>query len=163
MSKHDYRAYCFTNALYMSPIQLGIQSAHAISEMFSKYTRADSKVLYKWAAEDKTIIVLNGGNCADLNEILYEVRAICNQKAAGGHFLNLPFACFHEDEASLGGVITAVTIILPKEIYQARQTSERFDPEGIWFYEDDKGRHIDYQPDSLEAQLLRVVKSCRLA
>lgn len=59
------RMYCLT--LYnLSPIQQGIQSAHAIVE----YARAfgHRKEYLDWSGEDKTIIILNGGSSIKLKE-----------------------------------------------------------------------------------------------
>lgn len=73
------RMYCFV--LYnISPIQQGIQAAHAIVEFAQIYSQAPE---YKrWAEIDKTIIILNGGSSITLydhfkyldeNQIIYPV------------------------------------------------------------------------------------------
>jgi len=59
------RMYCLT--LYnLSPIQQGIQSAHAIVEYASVFGQTQEYV--NWAGLDKTIIILNGGSSIKLKE-----------------------------------------------------------------------------------------------
>lgn len=63
----EQRMYCLT--LYnISPIQQGIQSAHAIVEYAQVF--GDAPEYKKWAGQDKTIIILNGGSSVTLNEHL---------------------------------------------------------------------------------------------
>ncbi len=68
------RGYFLTN-MYLSPIQCGIQSAHCMHDMFVTYSRARthwdfaSELLWTWAKDHKTMIVLNGGTSDDLREI----------------------------------------------------------------------------------------------
>jgi len=78
-SKLKQRMYCFT--LYnLSPIQQGIQSAHAIVEF--AYSFSESPEYKRWVEDDKTIIILNGGTSISLyehfkyldeNQIIYPV------------------------------------------------------------------------------------------
>lgn len=107
---NEYRFYSFTN-FYVSSLQKGLQTAHAVSEMsVSKMSDKATAVYNDWAKIDKTIIILNGGNCAGLKDIFN----ICE---SFGEKLGLPVVKFHEDEQSLNGALTAVGIILPKNIY----------------------------------------------
>lgn len=58
----ELRLYSFTN-YYLSDLQKGLQTAHLVSEMFTKYvTGKHKKMLFEWATNHKTIIILNGGN-----------------------------------------------------------------------------------------------------
>ena len=58
--------YCLAER-HLSPIQKAIQSAHAIVEYSLSYGDTDE---YKnWAEYDKTIVILDGGNSIDLDEI----------------------------------------------------------------------------------------------
>lgn len=105
------RLYAFTN-YYLSPLQKGLQTAHVVAEVLERYKMNAKQYAQAsvWAEMHKTIIILNGGNHADLNT-LYE-------------FLNVkdnpyPFAKFNEDEISLANATTCVGIILPEEIYEA--------------------------------------------
>ena len=57
------RAYFFGN-LYMSSIQQGIQAAHAVADMFIKYSNENEPnyhPLREWATDHKTMILLNAG------------------------------------------------------------------------------------------------------
>lgn len=112
----DYRLYSFVNALYMKEIQWGIQTAHVIPELYNKYTcyagapEVEHQIIGDWAKRDKTIIILNGGIYEDLRKI----RALLTELSED---LLLPWAFFEEDLQSLGGILTAVGIIVPSYIY----------------------------------------------
>ena len=102
------RFYSFTNANYMSPLQLGLQTAHCVAEM-SQQSKA-SEIYDDWAKNHKTIVILNGGNCAALEELCTFLDV---------HQNPYPSACFYEDKESLNGAITAVGIVLPEQVYEA--------------------------------------------
>jgi hypothetical protein len=97
-----------------------LQAAHVITDMFCEYSSSKLKtgsLLYKWAADHKTIILLNGGNTADLNEL-------------ADFFLDsdenpYPYGYFKEDKQSLNESITSVGIILPAEIYDTAAEDRR--------------------------------------
>jgi hypothetical protein len=117
MSAQEYRFYSFVN-MYLSPMQKGIQTAHAVSEMFSYYEvlsglPSEELLSYSdWAREDKTVIVLDGGNQNGLFALYDDLVDIIKN-----HKVNIPVIKFHEDVQSLNGALTAVGILLPKEIY----------------------------------------------
>jgi len=108
------RAYFFGN-LYLSSIQQGIQSTHVVSDMFVKYKTisedSDPKqiMLWEWAQNHKTVILLNGGFSKTLHEMI-------------GFFDDeenpYPWTEFHEGKEALDGVLTDVGIILPQKIYK---------------------------------------------
>lgn len=108
------RAYFLTN-MYLSPIQKGIQTAHATAELFLKYhdsKETEKNILMEWARDHKTMIVLDGGNHKSLEKI--------NHLLSGyGPEVHLPVACFREDEQSLNGAMTAVAVVLPERMYEA--------------------------------------------
>ncbi|AVH84971.1 hypothetical protein RsoM2USA_42 [Ralstonia phage RsoM2USA] len=114
----QYRFYALTN-LYISDIQRGIQTAHAVSEMLVKYRQRDRigpnydearRVYLEWAEKDKTIIVLQGGPSGALDEAHDQIKKL-------SHKLTLPFVKFYEDEHSLNGALTAVGVIVPDYVY----------------------------------------------
>lgn len=109
---NQYRFYSFTN-MYLSSIQKGIQTAHAVSEMSKTVypTNIANDAYSNWAKFDKTIIVLNGGNQAML-QMLYDFAVPFGKR------FDLPVVKFHEDEQSLNGALTAVGIILPSCWYE---------------------------------------------
>lgn len=109
------RAYFFGN-MYLSSIQQGIQAAHAVSEMFIRNPLGpdDSLIpvpgdlLWDWAKNHKTMILLNGGYAATIQELTDFFNSANNL---------YPYAPFYEEEASLNGALTTVGIILPEKIY----------------------------------------------
>lgn len=106
------RLYTFCN-YYLSSIQQGIQSAHVIGEMFAggvNMNEAALTTLYDWAKNHKTMVVLNGGNSANLAELWYKLSDLSEA-------LYLPFNGFREDAQSLNNALTCVGIIIPEKIY----------------------------------------------
>lgn len=99
------RFYAATN-MYLSSIQHGIQAAHCVAEMI---VHRSSHEVIDWAENHKTLICVNGGNNKSLSDFYDLVR----------YQHQFPVAKFHEDEASMGGMLTCVGIIVPKEIYEA--------------------------------------------
>lgn len=105
------RFYCFTHFM-LSSIQQGIQTAHCVHQAFvdNKGRSPSDDKLWDWARDHKTIVVLNGGNTADLNQLYLSIRRLCS-------ILDLPYSAFNEDEQSLNGSITAVGCVIPEPIY----------------------------------------------
>jgi hypothetical protein len=108
------RAYYFVN-WYLSSIQQSVQALHATSEMFVKYGPFEGrkhsmqyKMLIEWAKSHKTVILLNGGHNEDILNLY-------NFLYTKGH--SYPWSEFYESEESLGGIMTAIGIILPERIY----------------------------------------------
>ena len=127
MSENNYRFYSFTN-MYLSSIQKGIQTAHAVSEMYDTYRAGDKisptfarakEALDEWANSDKTIIVLDGGNSRTLSELYNNLRCVVDTYKFG-----YPVVAFYEDEQSLNGALTAVGIILPESVYSRNSEIE---------------------------------------
>ena len=104
------RLYTFVN-FYLSGMQNGVQSAHALGELMVKY-RYDDSMLTEWLEKHKTMIVLNGGNNLAMNDTFNILRHLDEQ---GIHY---PYVKFHEDDASLGGLLTCVAVVLPFEVYE---------------------------------------------
>lgn len=106
------RAYFFGNH-YLSSIQQGIQSAHCISDMFMRYRYSGATEvgdhLNNWAANHKTMILLNGGYDSSLQDLF-------------GFFDNgdnpYPYMHFNESEEAMGGMLTSIAIIIPEKIYE---------------------------------------------
>ncbi len=106
------RFYGFGN-YYLSSLQQGLQSAHAITDMFVKYQEDPSKsnIIYEWAKNHKTMVLLNGGNSGDLAGLYLAFQQLESQG------MPLPFSKFHEDEISLNNALTYVGIIVPEKYY----------------------------------------------
>ena len=116
------RFYGFGN-YYLSSLQQGLQAGHAAVDLYVKYhleqELSNQQVLFAdWAANHKTMVLLNGGNSADLQDLFNFLS--CEENP-------YPFVKFHEDEVSLNGALTYVGMILPPKIYEtsARMRSSR--------------------------------------
>lgn len=105
------RLYTFIN-MYLSSIQQGIQTAHIVSELFTKYDDQDFCLedIKEWAENHKTIIVLNGGyssNIEELRTFFFEPENF------------YPWVEFRESYDALDNALTGIGIILPERIYTA--------------------------------------------
>lgn len=112
------RCYHFTN-MYMSPIQHGIQSAHAQMELFVKYENDKTNTkpqLFNWAENHKTMIVLNAGYDSSLKEVKTFLDTDLNP---------YPWSYFNESKEAMDGMLTNVAIVLPEKIYMASQMVRR--------------------------------------
>lgn len=113
------RFYSFTN-MYTSGIHAGIQTAHAVHEMQSKYAarnssddmQAHEKYLkyIEWAERHKTIIVKCAGYHSTLNDLYDELKE-------SSAWLQLPLIKWCESKEALNGATTAVGIIVPADVY----------------------------------------------
>ncbi len=148
----NYRLYTFVN-FYLSSIQQGIQTAHVLGEIV-RIHGSDNAVVDHWLHQDKTIVVLNGGNSAAIENIYKECIASCDY----------PGAYFIEDEESLNGAITACGVILPESVWGARR-GPTTDGMGGYYYE--YGNYLD--PDRIQYNggvmfnLIDALRKCDLA
>jgi len=173
----DLRFYTFVN-FYLSSIQQGVQSFHVLGEMFNKYGADDLPSidhylrLNDWSRNHKTLIVLNGGANADIEDTYYKLEELSRSLS-----FPLPFAKFNEDSKSLGGIITACGCVLPQEIYEAvdfRKASDLLDARAFmpqstyearecFFFINDNVITARYLPGTAEHELIALLKSCSLA
>lgn len=93
----------------ISPIQQGIQFGHAVVEYGLIY--GDTDEYQKWAREDKTFIILNGGT-TNTNP---EARGSLNQYAGSIEILGIRKALFHEPD--LGDQLTAVVFLVDDRVF----------------------------------------------
>lgn len=108
------RLYTFVPHLYLNEKQFGIQTSHAISELFVRY-RDDSymmDIIYDWATSHKTIIMLQGYTHANIRSIYDEIFSAVSDI--------YPSSIFHESIDCLNGAATATSIILPEHIYSSQ-------------------------------------------
>lgn len=114
MNDLNLRGYFFGN-MYLSQIQQGIQSAHVIQAMSTRYTNFHSSdaafMFQRWMDEDRTMIVLNGGTQRDLKDLMLQLNSLTN------HGSTYPVSYFEEEEDALNGALTCVGIILPEYVY----------------------------------------------
>ena len=169
----ELRFYTFVN-FYLSSIQQGVQSFHVLHEMMLKYPYdedvasgelPEAKRFYDWAKNHKTVILLNGGAHDDIRDI-----ELFFKEHAGELSFPAPFAAFYEDDKSLNGMMTAVAIVLPKEIYDAvdyRKVNLPGGPGEIdklrFFFVNEDGSFVIYEPETIEHELIKLLKSCSLA
>ena len=105
--------------MYLSSIQQGIQAFHCLGEMVGKYSASRigevhaNTVFHEWLNDHKTLICVNGGN----NAMLEDLWDFLN---VAGYKNSYPWATFHEDKQSMGGMLTCVGIVVPEEIYGIR-------------------------------------------
>ena len=106
------RLYTFCN-YYLSSIQQGIQSAHCLAEMFVRYADLSpaNDMLFNWARNHKTIVILNGGNNEELRNTFATLQRLCQVLDY------YPLAIFNEDASSLNSAVTCVGVIVPEKIY----------------------------------------------
>lgn len=93
--------YCLV-LRHLSPIQKGIQSAHAIVEYANQYRNTPE--YERWAFYDKTIVMLDVHSSTDLN-------GACETLFENGW----PSACFSEED--LYNATTAVCFLADERIY----------------------------------------------
>lgn len=115
------RAYFWGN-YYLSAIQQGIQSLHCLSELYLK-VRANRKErpedvidLYTWAADYKTVVILNAGEMSALEEVEKLMASEDNPYA---------WASWRESPESLNGCLTSVGIILPDRVYEEARVKKK--------------------------------------
>ena len=140
MEKQDeLRAYFFQN-MYLTGVQAGIQSQHTTVEMFLKYDYhpGPGAMLYDWACNHKTTIVLNGGHTSDL----WRIHGLLKDKDNP-----YPWAHFCESEEALQGCITNVGIILPGRVYD---------------YKNQLIEKLGFGLTDWEVELVEVMSKCKL-
>lgn len=154
--------YSFCN-YYLSSIQQGIQSAHAMHTMFTKYIGGpglqEQQMLDEWAKRHKTMIVLNGGNVADLKGL----EASCKFY---GDTLRYPYSSFREDAESLNGALTAVAIIVPEKLFLYNQERRKRPPSSVDLYSAATTLAMlqnKFQMTDTEVELANLISTCPLA
>lgn len=166
MNAKNYRFYSFVANLYLSPIQCGIQTAHAVSEMAVKYIHLDRpfdedrlNMFNDWAATDKTVIVCAAINHAGVTDAYAKLQEF-------GNALNLPTVIFHEDEQSMNGMATAAAIIVPMEYYEVKfyERRELHGAGPCYIYTDPQSLDTTtYEEGSVWFDFIQFLKSFRLA
>ena len=148
------RAYFFTN-MYLSSLQQGLQSAHVVGDMYSKYMsmnddyawidKPELRMLHEWSKQHKTIIILNAGYSEairDLAGFFEKANTNFTMDVVGEKTIKYPWATFHEGEDALDGALTAVGMILPERIYDTAQ--EKRETRAEWTKADDDSWMLMY-------------------
>ena len=98
----EYRMYSFV-LRQLNPMQKGVQTTHAVVEYAEKQGK-DNEDYRKWANEDKTLIVLDGGIYQDMMEI------------RGNLFkFGIKFAPFYEPD--LNHMCTAIAVLADERVW----------------------------------------------
>lgn len=122
-NNETYRGYFFGN-FYLSQIQQGIQAAHVIQNMASRYNSyksdAASHMFNSWMYKNKTMILLNGGAHFDLKNLISRLNLLTRQGT------QYPVGYFEEEESALNGAVTSVGIVLPGRVYNPDMIGENF-------------------------------------
>jgi hypothetical protein len=161
MIKQNYRLYSFVANGYLSPLQCGLQTAHAVGDMSVKYnddTHADH-AYRTWAGEDKVIII-----CAAFNTRgVVDCHAELQRTAEGA--LCLPVSIFFEDTDSLNGAATACAVVVPQCYWDTTPEKDKFTGEvTAWVYIDAVTfKHTRYPLTHPEGQFIDHIKKYRLA
>ena len=110
------RVYVWTHN-WLSPIQKGIQGAHAVVELSrsccSKPKGKACLAYQGWSLHHKTLVFFNGGNSAALLELEEFLRG--SEKGEN----DTHWADFREDQESLEGAMTAVAVLPTENICDA--------------------------------------------
>jgi hypothetical protein len=161
MSEQNYRLYSFVASGYLSPLQCGLQTAHAVGDMSVKYkVNTKQKEAYEaWAAQDKVIIICAAFNSKGVKECFDELVR------TGDDAMCLPTALFCEDEDSLNGAATACAVVVPQKYWDTTPEKDKFTGEvTAWVYIDAVTfKHTRYPLTYPEGQFIDHIKGYRLA
>ena len=149
---NNYRFYSFVAGHYLSPLQCGLQTAHAVSNMSVEPT----KEYNNWAKNDKTIIICNAANSKGVGDT-YEVLK------RFGDLRELPVSIFHEDENSLNGAATACGIIVPMQYYyNVKFTADVEGGSYYQFFKENGETAGAFYEGSVDYEFISFLKSFRL-
>lgn len=138
-SELEYRMYGLV-PYNLSPIQQGIQYGHAVVEYMLNFP-VDLKIYQdtkKWAREDKTFIILNGGttNKSTLPKPIIKEKG-CNTFYKGSlnnhleqlRYNNIKVASFCEPD--LGDQLTAVVFLVDERVWNTEKYPNFFGTNGL--------------------------------
>ena len=107
MEELTYRTYVFVER-HLSPLDKGIQSAHAIIEYYNDAKlwnkEEESANFDKWAHFDKTLILLGGGTVNDLDDLDEKLTE-----------LRIHHGSFRE--ADLDNILTAIAVVVDERVF----------------------------------------------
>lgn len=115
----ELRLYSFVTFYLAKGIHAGIQTGHAAVDLVQKYRcyagepSDQTKMVDEWADYHKTFIVLNGGMHVEMQKVLELTKA-------SGY----PFEVFHESKEALDGIMTAIVVVLPEDVFGLRREED---------------------------------------
>lgn len=177
-----YRLYSFVPALYISPLQCGLQTAHAVSQMHADLLEDEEWVLAtgpaeqrrlfdEWAIAHRTIIICTAMNSQGVEQAYDRLEYF-------GEKLDLPVTIFREDEQSLNGAATAAAVVVPERFFDAKPHTDFIHAKwwqrllggenearsgGFRYTYPDGMTTITYEQGTVEAEFVKFLKSYRLA
>jgi hypothetical protein len=115
------KLFSFTN-MYLSGLQAGLQTAHAVAALFRKYPHTigyeadignccipgslECDHLIDWADNFQTIIILNGGSSEELSDLSVFLS----------HQNEYPYVQYRESEEAANNLLTCVAIVVPEKL-----------------------------------------------
>jgi len=154
----NFRLYSFVAGGYLSPMQVGLQTAHAVGNLAARYGTDEKREdlwFGTWAAADKVIIICDAFNSAGVEAAYAELNRL-------GGAVGLPYAVFHEDQESLNGAATATAVVVPQCYWDCKPVKN---DEGIvwaWEYIDTDFNVTVYPLTHPEGQFVQFLKGYRL-
>lgn len=159
------RAYFFVHSA-LSDMQKGIQVAHTLSDLYTKYWKnpipgyyepnyAFEKII-EWGIDHQTIIVLNGGFQQDLLFIKYIFECGGDYRKTGIIYkMTYPWTFFREDEQTMNQMVTCVGIILPDNLANYAKAVRENDQ--------DKIHSLTETLNPCDLEIVKLINSCPLA
>ena len=158
----EYHFYSFVAHHYLSPLQQGLQTAHAVAllsyavhshavgQLSFATNRPNREQFAQWSGFDKTIIICGASNHAGVVHA-YEQFKIFTDTGLLGYMQPV---IFFEDEQSMNKMATACGVLVPSRYYDAW-----FSPElGRWVSPENEPPLTDFEND-----FVTYLKSFRLA
>lgn len=130
-----YIGYFWGN-FYMATIQQGIQGMHVVGKMSQNVTDENKESFKRWAGQDFTVQLMNGGDHESLNEFVEFLDIYAPDKYI--------WSSFYESEGALNQSTSSVGIILPDWVADPSHPPMSYD-------------------DSFEADMYRKIKKSRFA
>lgn len=123
-SLRSLRAYVFVHSA-LHGLQKGIQGGHALLDMAVRYRdwkgeKAIGEQFWAWMTDHKTVVFCDGGftdGIRNWHDFIFHRHH------------QYPRSFFREDGATLGGLMTAVAIVLPDYIYEAASSLRKGEPD----------------------------------
>lgn len=129
--------YVFTHR-YLNTMQQGIQSAHAIVELFNKYEPYQQyrRRVVEWAAHHKTIRILDAGSGEKFNHTYQWYEKFVK-------FFNLPYAEFSEPD--IQNMVTAFCFVVLDDNIMDIELQDKSVKNGIVYGESYLERLLSYK------------------
>lgn len=150
------RFYSFTN-FYFQGIHAGIQTAHAVHEMESRYRNTFNpclSVYQEWALKHKTIIIKKVA-APDVHKALQDLYNALESLAVS---LKLPLVLCNEPSANHCN--TAVGIVLPESVYDWKDPNSNV---GVTITRSCVGTYALPPPMTTEQKLKQIIDSYWMA